>query len=92
MSPLATFIVLVICFELIRHLYRAFKRIRALEADLLETQKNLNDHLDITQELSRVVYKILDISGDHDTELMALRARTHKLKESHEHPERPETE
>jgi hypothetical protein len=83
MSPLATFIVLFICFALIRHMVKAFKRIKALEAEVVDLQKNMNDHLDTTISLSDIVNKLLDISGDHDTELMRLRIQnlTSKLKE-----------
>lgn len=83
MSPLVTFIVLFICFILIRHMYQAFKRIKALEAEVVDLQKNMADHLDMTISLSDIVNKLLDISGDHDTELMRLRINnlTSKLKE-----------
>lgn len=83
MSPLITFIVLFICFELIRRLFQAFKRIKALEAETLELQKHINDHLDMTIAMAETVNKLLDISGDHDAELMALRVKhlTAKLKE-----------
>lgn len=84
MSPLVTFIVLFICFILIRHLYQAFKRIKALEAEVVDLQKNINEHLDMTISMGEIINKLLDISGDHDAELMALRVKnlTAKLKDS----------
>lgn len=84
MSPLAFFIVLFICFILIRHMYQAFKRIKALEAEVVDLQKNINDHLDMTISMGEIINKLLDISGDHDAELMALRVKnlTAKLKDS----------
>lgn len=83
MSPLVTFIVLFICFVLIRHMYQAFQRIKALEAETLELQKHINDILDMTIEVTETVNQLLDISGEHGLELMSLRVKdlTAKLKE-----------
>lgn len=81
MSPLAFFICFVMCCELTRHLYKAVKRIRALETEALELQNQLLEHLDVTADLSKLTNRLIEISEGHDLELMAIRSKILKPKE-----------
>ena len=73
MSPLVTFIVLFICFELIRHLVRAFERIRALEGRLKDLEKGLSDTLDQMSTMTEILQRNTDLLDGHDKELFNMR-------------------
>ena len=73
MSPLVTFIVLFICFELIRHLVRAFKRIRALEGRVTDLEKGLSDTLDQMSTMTEILQRNNDLLDGHDKELFNMR-------------------
>jgi hypothetical protein len=75
MSPLVTFVVLVMCFELIRHLVRAVKRIKALEAEVVDLQKNQNEMLDEMISLSDIVKRNHDLLEGHEKEMLMFRSK-----------------
>jgi len=73
MSPLVTFIVLFICFELISRLFGAFKRIRALEGRLKDLEKGLSDTLDQMSTMTEILQRNTDLLDGHDKELLVMR-------------------
>lgn len=75
MSPLLIFIFVFFTVQFIIYHVRAGKRIRALEANLLDLQKAINQHLDNTLDFTKVMDKVIEVSGDHDKELMSIRAK-----------------
>lgn len=80
MSPLAFFIVFVICLELIRHLYRAVKRIKALEERVTNLEKGLSDTLDQMSVMSEIMQRNNDLLDGHDKELLVMRSKFRSIK------------
>ena len=80
MSTLVTFIVLFICFELIRHLVRAFKRIEALEGRVTDLEKGLSDTLDQMSTMTEILQRNNDLLDGHDKELLVMRSKLRNIK------------
>lgn len=80
MSPLITFIVLFICFILIRHLYQAFKRIKALEERVTNLEKGLSDTLDQMSTMTEIMQRNNDLLDGHDKELLVMRSKFRSIK------------
>ena len=80
MSPLVTFIVLFICFELIRRLFGAFKRIEALEGRVTDLEKGLSDTLDQMSTMTEIMQRNTDLLDGHDKELLVMRSKLRNIK------------
>lgn len=80
MSPLITFIVLFICFELIRRLFQAFKRIKALEERVTNLEKGLSDTLDQMSTMTEIMQRNNDLLDGHDKELLVMRSKFRSIK------------
>ena len=80
MSTLVTFIVLFICFELIRRLFRAFKRIEALEGRVTDLEKGLSDTLDQMSTMTEIMQRNTDLLDGHDKELLVMRSKLRNIK------------
>lgn len=75
MSPLLAFLFIFFTVQFVILHRRAGKRIRALEADLLDLEKAFNQQLDNAMAITEGVGRLADISNDHDKELIAIRAK-----------------
>lgn len=92
MSPLLVFILIFSTVSFIQLHFKAGKRIRALEADLLDLQKSHGELIDCTIQLASVV----DKAAEHHAEYLSrigerIRTMKNNLEKDNEHAQRPET-
>lgn len=87
MSPLLAFILFfsISCFAQLH--YKAGKRLRALEADLLDLQKSHGDLIDCTTQLASIVDKVAAEQHAEFLDKITQRIRTMKdnLEKNNEH-------